>query len=211
MDKNERIAEIEINIESQKNTMEFYLQQIMENNAIENSTELVKQFMQKHKEFLKQHENEDKTDISRFYRHIMMFKPALNSILKPGKEYDELCDAIVYNFNIVIDRVRKQVNDKNTKKKIKGPILPGSNKSFELRYFCSVCNEDFEIPPEIKAHVFPSGDNRPLPGLDGILIFVNFGKRGVFETFSSICINCESRSLAMATSFFWPGKLFTSC
>ena len=45
MSKNERIAEIEINMESQKSTMEFYIQQIMENNIVENSTELTKEFM----------------------------------------------------------------------------------------------------------------------------------------------------------------------
>ena len=163
MDINERIATIEIKMESQKSTLEFYLKYILEKNGHQDSEELVKKFIKEHERLLNEHEKEDITELSRFYRHIMMFKPALNTILKPGKEYDELCDAMVFNFNVVIDRVRKQVNDKNAKKKIKGPILPGSNKSFELRYFCSVCNEDFEIPPEIKAQIDNSSEKIELP------------------------------------------------
>jgi len=163
MDINERIATIEIKMESQKSTLEFYLKYILEKNGHQDSEELVKKFIKEHERLLNEHEKEDITELSRFYRHIMMFKPALNSILKPGKEYDELCDAMVYNFKVVIDRVRKQINDKNAKKKIKGPILPGSNKSFEIRYFCSVCNKDFEIPPEIKAQIDNSSEKIELP------------------------------------------------
>ena len=37
----------------------------------------------------------------------------------------------------------------HVKKKRSGPIIPGSG-AFELRYYCSVCNESFNIPPEIK-------------------------------------------------------------
>ena len=92
-----------------------------------------------------------------------MLKPALNTILKPGKEYDELCDAMVSNFNVTLDRVRRQVNDKKAKKKKRGPILPGSNKSFELRYFCTVCKESFEIPPEMKTLMDNSSEKIELP------------------------------------------------
>jgi ethanolamine utilization protein EutA len=92
-----------------------------------------------------------------------MFKLALNIILKPGREYDELCDTMAKVFNVVLDRVRKQANDKNARKKSKGPILPGSSKSFELRYLCTVCNKSFEIPPEMKALIENSTEKIGLP------------------------------------------------
>jgi ethanolamine utilization protein EutA len=92
-----------------------------------------------------------------------MYKPALNTILNPGKEYDEICDMMISSFNVVLDRVRRQVNDKNTKKKKTGPVLPGSSKSFELRYFCTVCNEIFEIPPEMKEKIDNSDEKVELP------------------------------------------------
>ncbi len=163
MNKNERIANIETYMESTKNTLEFFVKYILEKNGYQDSEELGKKFMQEHDKLIKEHEKEDITELSRFYRHIMMFKPALNMILKPGKEYDLLCDAMVSNFNVALDRIRRQVNDKNAKKKKRGPILPGSNKSFELRYFCTVCNENFEIPPEMKALIDNSTEKIELP------------------------------------------------
>jgi len=163
MNKNERIANIEVHMESQKNALELYVKFVLEKNAHEDSEELGNKFMQEHEKLIKEHEKEDITEISRYYRHIMMVKPALNTILNPGIEYDELCDVLVSNFNVTLDRVRRQVNDKSAKKKIRGPILPGSNKSFELRYFCTVCNENFEIPPKMKVLIDNSSEKIELP------------------------------------------------
>ncbi len=163
MNKEERISNIEIIMESQTNTLEFLLKFILEKKGHQDSEELGNKFMQEHAKLIKTYEKEDLTELSRYYRHIMMVKPALNTILKPGMEYDELCDALVSHFNITLDRIRKQVNDKNAKKKRSGPILPGSNKSFELRYFCSVCNDSFEIPPEMKEKIDNSDEKVELP------------------------------------------------
>jgi len=163
MDLNERIANIEIKVESQKSSIEYFLKLILEKNHHQDSEDLTNKFMKEYEKLIKKHEKEDLTDLSRFYRYVMMFKPALNTILNHGKEYDELCDMMISSFNVVLDRVRKQVNDKNTKKKKTGPILPGGSKSFELRYFCTVCNESFEIPPEEKAIIDNSDEKIELP------------------------------------------------
>ena len=163
MSKEERIANIEIFMESQKSSLEFIVKFILEKNGCQDSEEIVNKFMQEHEKLLKTHEKEDITELSQFYRHIMLVKPALNTISNPGKEYDELCDVLVSNFNVTLDRVRKQVNDKSAKKKIRGPILPGSNKSFELRYFCTICNENFDISPKMKALIDNSSEKIELP------------------------------------------------
>ncbi len=163
MDINERIANIEIYMDSQKDNLEFLVKIILEKNGRQDSEELGNKFIQEHNKLLKNYEKEDVTDLSRYYRHIMMVKPALNTILKPGKEYDQICDALVGTYNTILDRIRRQINDKNAKKKRSGPVLPGSNKSFELRYFCSVCNESFEIPPEMKEKIDNSDEKVELP------------------------------------------------
>jgi hypothetical protein len=163
MDINERIANIEISMESQKDNLEFFVKFILEKNGRQDSEELGNKFIQEHNKLLKNYEKEDVTDLSRYYRHIMMVKPALNTILKPGKEYDQICDALIGTYNTILDRIRRQINDKNAKKKRSGPVLPGSNKSFELRYFCSVCNESFEIPPEMKEKIDNSDEKVELP------------------------------------------------
>ena len=163
MDENERIANIEINIENQKSSLEFYIKYTLENSGHQDSEELGSKFMQEHGKLLKNYESEDKTDLARFYRHIMMVKPALNTILNPGKEYDGLCNVLLQAFNVVLDRVKRTVNDINAKKRISGPILPGGNKLFELRYFCTVCNESFEIPLDMKEKIDSSSERVELP------------------------------------------------
>ncbi|MHA1931963.1 MAG: ethanolamine ammonia-lyase reactivating factor EutA, partial [Promethearchaeota archaeon] len=163
MSKEERIANIKVSIESQKTNLEFYVKHVLENKGHKDSEELGDRFKQEHEKLLKKHEKEDTIELSQFYRLIMMVKPALNMILKPGMEYDELCDSLVPTFNVTLDRIRRQVNDKNAKKKRSGPILPGSSKLLELRYFCTVCNESFEIPPEMKELIENSSEKIKLP------------------------------------------------
>jgi len=163
MNKNERIENIEINVESQKSAMGYYLYNILENNGYQDTVDLAGKFFLELDKLRNKHEKEDTTDLTRFYRLIMMVKPALNTILKVGKVYDEVCDAIVGGFNIVLNRVRNQINDKNVKKKKIGPIIPGNQKSFELRYFCTVCNESFEIPPDMKEKIDNSDEKVDLP------------------------------------------------
>lgn len=80
MNKNERISNIEINMESQKNNLEFFVKFILEKNGYQDSEELGVRFIQEHDKLIKIHEKEDITELSRFYRYIMMFKPALNMI-----------------------------------------------------------------------------------------------------------------------------------
>ncbi|MFX1567086.1 MAG: ethanolamine ammonia-lyase reactivating factor EutA [Promethearchaeota archaeon] len=163
MDINERIANIEINFESQKSSLEFYIKYALETSGHQDSEELGNKFMEAHGKLLKSFEAEDKTDLARYYRHVMMVKPALNTILKPGAEYDSLCDILLDSFNVVLDRIRRTVNDNKAKKKRSGPILPGSNKSLQLRYFCTICNESFEIPPEMREKLDNSDEKLELP------------------------------------------------
>jgi len=160
MNVKERHAKIEINMESQKNSLGYYIYYLLENSGHKDSEELGNKFMEEHGRLLKNHEAEDKTDIALFYRHIMMVKPALNTILKPGSEFDAVCDTLLQSFNVVLDRVRRTINDKKAMKKKSGP---GSNKSFELRYFCTVCNESFEIPLEMKERIDNSDEKVELP------------------------------------------------
>ena len=163
MDLDDRIANIEINFESQKSSLEAYIKYALETSGHQDSEKLGNKFMEEHGRLLKNYETEDKTDLARYYRHIMMVKPALNTILKPGAEYDALCDILLNSFNVVLDRIRRTVNDKKAKKKRSGPILPGSNKSLQLRYFCTNCNESFEIPPKMKKKLDNSDEKLELP------------------------------------------------
>ena len=163
MSLDERIANLKINLESQKGNMEYYVKHILEQNTVSTSTEMVNKFMEELNVQIKQHEKEDMTDLARFYRLIMSVRPALDTILKPGNLYDSILDVMITNFNVILDRLRRTINDPKEMRKNKGPILPGSNKTFELRYFCTNCNQSFPIPPEMKEKIEIEAEKVELP------------------------------------------------
>lgn len=144
------IKDIEINIDSHKWAIVYYIKTILASNANPNAESLGNLFLQQYEKLLQEHENEDIYDLLRYYRLITEFKPALSTILKPGKEFDMCCDAVIQSFNVPLDRIRSQVKENKLPPKKRGPIMPGSNKSINLKYYCTVCNQNFEIPPEIK-------------------------------------------------------------
>ena len=150
MTKKIRIQDIEINIDSQMWAIVFYIKTILTKNANPNAESLGDKFAQNYEKLLQEHENEDIYDLLRYYRLITVFKTALSTILKPGKEFDMCCDAVIPSFNVPLDRIRNQVKENKLPPKKKGPVLPGSSKSMDLMYHCTACNENFEIPPEIK-------------------------------------------------------------
>jgi len=150
MGKKIRIQDIEINVDSQMSAVGYYIKRILTVNANPNAESLGDEFLHQYKKLLQVHEDEDIYDLLRYYRLITEFKPALSTILKPGKEFDMCCDAVIQPFNVPLDRIRSQVKENKLPPKKKGPVIPGSSKSMDLMYHCTVCNQNLEIPLEIK-------------------------------------------------------------
>jgi ethanolamine utilization protein EutA len=166
MIKKIKIQDIEINIDSQISTVGFYIKRILTVNANPNAESLGDEFLLQYKNLLQEHENEDIYDLLKYYRLITEFKPALSTIMKPGKEFDMCCDAIIPMFNVPLDRIRRQVKENKPPPKKKGPVMPGSNKSMDLMYHCTVCNQNFEIPSELKEQLLnddSDGEKKELP------------------------------------------------
>ena len=163
MRKKIRIQDIEINIDSQMSAIGYYIKTILVANANPNAESLGDEFLHQYKKLLQEHEDEDIYDLLRYYRLITEFKPALSTILKPGKEFDMCCDAVIQSFNIPLDRIRSQVKENKLPPKKKGPVMPGSSKSMDLRYYCTVCNENLEIPPEKKEKLLNDDEKQELP------------------------------------------------
>ena len=163
MGKKIRIQDIEINIDSQMWAIVYYVKTILTKNANPNAESLGDKFAQNYENLLQEHENEDLYDLLRYYRLITAFKPALSKILKPGKEFDMCCDAVIPLFNVPLDRIRKQVKENKPPPKKKGPVLPGSSKSMDLMYHCTVCKKNFEIPPEIQEKLLNDDEKHELP------------------------------------------------
>ncbi len=158
-----KIQDIQINIDSQKLAQGYYVKYILETNGNTEAESLGEKFMQQYEKLLKKHEEEDIYDLHRYYRLITEFKPALLMILKPGKEFDMICDVAVKNFNVALDRIRKQIKQNKLTPTMKGPIMPGSSKTMNLKYLCTVCKQTFDIPTETKEKLLNSDEKQKLP------------------------------------------------
>jgi len=152
----ERINNLDFMLDSYKNALVFYLKHVLDNNKYENSEELVGKFAWAHNTLLKEQEKKEDNKLDRLNKYITQLKPALDTILEPGKVYDDVCDAWIASLNIPLDRIRRQINDKKHEKSKKKP-------SFDLRYVCTVCNETLEIPKEIKKQIEAGAENIDLP------------------------------------------------
>lgn len=157
------LIEIDIDIESTKNGVIHMLKSVLEKKYPEVYEKKLDSFSLFYDNLLAKHKEEDTTNLSKYYRLVMEFKPALALILKPGPEFDSLCDISLLMFNPVLDRIRRQLNEDAPIKKDSGPIIPGSNKSINLVYFCSVCSQEFAISGEIKNEILENSENVELP------------------------------------------------
>ncbi|MHA1611386.1 MAG: ethanolamine ammonia-lyase reactivating factor EutA [Promethearchaeota archaeon] len=165
MDQQQIIANFKINTETSKwaviSYVKFFLQKYMPDEAETES--LSKTFAQKYEKVLLSHEKEDNTDLARLYRLLIEFKPTLSTIIKPGKLFDGICDMVVQRVNVTLDRIRRQINEGRHQKKIMNMGPHNKKPTIRLQYFCSVCKESFEIPPDVQKQILNSDDKIPLP------------------------------------------------
>ncbi|MBY9001032.1 MAG: ethanolamine ammonia-lyase reactivating factor EutA [Candidatus Heimdallarchaeota archaeon] len=129
----------------------------------EDSEKMMDTFAQHYDKLLQQHEKEDITGLSRLNRLISEFKPALSSVLQPGEEFNGLCEAVSQIFNVILEGVKLQMENKIRRPNEEGPVMPGSDPSVKISYFCTVCEHHFEIPEDMKEQLLNSSEKIELP------------------------------------------------
>jgi ethanolamine utilization protein EutA len=163
-DEQTRIANLECMVETYINSTYSMIDMFLEKNSFENKDSLMEKFKENYGKQLELHKQEDQTDLARFYRVVMEFRPALLTIVKPGQLFDSMCDMMVSMYNVPLQRFQREINEKSPKnKKLAGPVIPGSSSSMNLMYFCTVCKQNLEIPSEIKTKLLNSDEKIPLP------------------------------------------------
>ena len=78
----ERIANLEINIDSHKNATSYYLRMVLEKSFPNDVESMEQKFIENYDELIEQNIQEGMSDLERFYVLIRMFKPALSTILE---------------------------------------------------------------------------------------------------------------------------------
>ena len=129
----------------------------------EKAEELKEKFEEKFNELIKKYEEEDTTELAQFYRLISEFRPALKVIMESGQIFDNLCDRMAEMFDITLAGIQRKADNKIRRPSENGPIMPGSDKSTTIKFFCTICEEFLDIPENLKEQLLNSEDIIELP------------------------------------------------
>ncbi|MHA2244589.1 MAG: ethanolamine ammonia-lyase reactivating factor EutA [Candidatus Hodarchaeales archaeon] len=146
------------NFESFTQGIEFFVQLYLDKRLPEEATRITANFSTKYRALIEQHAKEDNNDYLKVRRHAMAFKPALSAILPPGEIADVICDMVIERFDSILQNVKSQITGE-IKVRAPGPVMPGSDPSTDLCFFCTICKEKFEIPADIKAQILNDSDD----------------------------------------------------
>lgn len=129
----------------------------------ENAEELKEIFENKYDELIKQHEEEDNTELLQFYRLISEFRPALELIIEAGQIFDNICDRVAEMFDITLAGIQRKADNKIRRPSEDGPVMPGSDQTTTIKFFCTVCKEFLDIPEDLKNLLLNSDETIELP------------------------------------------------
>ncbi len=155
--------EVQLDIESLKLEISEIVSKFFEKDTRKESITLKDSFISIYYSNLNKYEEEDTNDYLKLRRLITEFKPALSSVLKSGEEFDDLCESVIPFFNVMLDSAKQQIMEESSQSKIKGPMIPGSIKSTDIQYYCTVCKQKFEIPLKMKKQLLNSVENGKIP------------------------------------------------
>ena len=156
-------SNIRVDIANQKWAIVGIVNAFLDRYNKENAKELIETFTEKYNVLIKQHEEEDLTELSQFYRLVSEFRLALESVLETGPIYDNLCDRMAEMFDITLAGIQRQVDNKIRRPTEDGPVLPGSDKTTSIKFFCTVCEQFLDIPEELKEQLLNSDERIELP------------------------------------------------
>jgi ethanolamine utilization protein EutA len=123
--------------------------------------DMSKAFAEKYIALVEQQEREDATEVEGMRNLIVSFRPALSSVLQPCEESDMLMTMMLYSFKASWEGAHRRKSKPTAPKK--GPVMPGSDQSMNLEFYCSICEQVVDLPYEKKMEVLNSEDEVELP------------------------------------------------
>ena len=155
--------EIKIDIEQIiKNTI-FLVSKLVEKLFSENFEEKINNFKYQYETRIAYHKSEDNTDYLRLRRLITEFQPSLANVIEQGYEFDQISGFLINSFETTLGGAKRQITGE-----LKRSGVSGFEPEPEIRYFCSICKNYFEIPVEKKEEILNSEEKLTLPSHHGI-------------------------------------------
>ncbi len=153
---------IEDNVKNIESHILGIVRGFFEKHFSEDAEEMSNSFEVAYNTQLEQYELKDDSEVEGLRRLIVSIRPALSSVLDPGEEFDNLLTMMLFMLKASWEGAHRRKKKPPAKKKT-GPIMPGSDQSVNLSFFCSVCEEEVEVPHEIKKHILSSEEEVELP------------------------------------------------
>ncbi|MFW9923966.1 MAG: hypothetical protein ACFFDW_11840, partial [Candidatus Thorarchaeota archaeon] len=146
------ISKVKLNIDNIKSGILFIVHTSLEMKFKDEAKKLIADFLSEYNKLIEENSEEDFCDYLKLLRMIKEFKPALSTAIKSGSEFDTICEVVSTSFDVYLASAKRQMADLVPTVGA-GPILPGSNKESDIKYYCSVCKQYFEIPEDEKERI----------------------------------------------------------
>ena len=128
--------------------------------------------------FFEQYILRDESEVEKIRRIIVSYRPALSSVLEPCAEFDALMTMVLMTLKASWDGAhrREKMKKQRKGKKRQGPIMPGSDQNVNIVFYCTVCDEEIEIPYEVKQQILTSDEDMELPQHCGELVKIKISQ-----------------------------------
>jgi ethanolamine utilization protein EutA len=152
---------VEDSVTDMKSEVISTVNDFFEKHFTEQAEKMSSSFERNYDELLNQGGLSDLSEVERIRRLIVSFKPALTSVLEPCEEYDKLLTMLLYIFKARWEGANRR--KKRSPAKRQGPVMPGSDRTFNIVFTCAVCGQEIEVPYEKKREIMTSEDTVDIP------------------------------------------------
>lgn len=153
---------IEDNVQNMAHHVFGIVKGFFEKHIREDAESLADSFEQEYRALIKEDELKELSEVEGLRRLIVSFRPALSSVLQPCEAFDNLLTMMLFMFKASWEGAHRREKEPPKKMK-KGPIMPGSDKSLDIKFYCTVCEQDFDIPYDLKAQILNGSDEIEIP------------------------------------------------
>ncbi|MHA1958629.1 MAG: ethanolamine ammonia-lyase reactivating factor EutA [Candidatus Thorarchaeota archaeon] len=166
---------IEDNVGNMKYHVIGVVRGFFEKHFNQTADEMSKSFEERYTAFVKERERDDVSEVEGMRNLIVSFKPALSSVLEPCEEFDMLMTMILFMLKASWEGAHRRKAKPTTPKK--GPVMPGSDQSVNIEFFCAVCEQVIDISHEKKMEILNSEDEVDLPTHCGEAVKIRISRK----------------------------------
>ncbi|NHJ05509.1 MAG: hypothetical protein EAX90_11845 [Candidatus Heimdallarchaeota archaeon] len=149
---------VKLNIKDIKSGIVYIVVKMFQTYYPDKAEKMANDFISEYNRRLEEHDSEDINDFDKLARMINVFKPSLETIIERNQEFYLICEVASTSFDVFLESAKRQMAGISPMKPTNGPFMPGSSSESDIKYFCTVCKEFFDIPKDEKLKILNSDD-----------------------------------------------------